>query len=73
MHFKRKVEMKVTTYFTECRRKAAGQSPLPVKLGSEPGSDVNAYLCSRLRDKKLDLKVRTDILAGWTKIRMKSL
>lgn len=54
--------MKVTTYLTECRRKAAGQSPLPVKLGSELGGNGNAYLCFRLRDKKLDLKVRTDIL-----------
>ena len=50
--------MKITTYLTDCKRKVAEQSPLLNNLGSEG----NAYLCFRLRDKNLDLKVRTDIL-----------
>lgn len=49
--------MKVTTYLTECKRKVAEQSPLLNNLGNEG----NACLCIRLRDKNLDLKVRTDI------------
>ena len=50
--------MKITTYLTDCKRKVAEQSPLLNNIGSEG----NAYLCLRLRDKNLDLKVRTDIL-----------
>lgn len=50
--------MKITTYLTECKRKVAEQSPLL----NNSGSEGNAYLCFRLRDKNLDLKVRTDIL-----------
>ena len=50
--------MKITTYLTDCKRKVAEQSPLLNNIGSEG----NAYLCFRLRDKNLDLKVRTDIL-----------
>lgn len=50
--------MKITTYLTDCKRKVAEQSPLLNNLGSKG----NAYLCFRLRDKNLDLKVRTDIL-----------
>ena len=50
--------MKITTYLTDCKRKGAEQSPLLNNLGSEE----NACLCFRLRDKNLDLKVRTDIL-----------
>lgn len=50
--------MKITTYLTDCKRKVAEQSPLLNNLGSEG----NAYLGFRLRDKNLDLKVRTDIL-----------
>ena len=50
--------MKITTYLTECKRKVAEQSPLLDNIGSEG----NAYLCFRLRDKNLDLKVRTVIL-----------
>ena len=50
--------MKITTYLTDCKRKGAEQSPLLNNLGSEE----NACLCFRLRDKNLDLKVRTEIL-----------
>lgn len=50
--------MKITTYLTYCKRKVAEQSLLLNNIGSER----NAYLCFRLRDKNLDLKVRTDIL-----------
>ena len=50
--------MKITTYLTDCKRKVAEQSSLLNNIGSEE----NAYLCFRLRDKNLDLKVRTDIL-----------
>lgn len=50
--------MKITTYLTDCKRKVAEQSPFLNNLGRE----WNAYLCFRLRDKNLDLKVRTDIL-----------
>ncbi|MCM1516725.1 MAG: hypothetical protein NC080_10015 [Paraprevotella sp.] len=50
--------MKITTYLTECKRKVAEPRPLLDNIGSEG----NTYLCFRLRDKNLDLKVRTDIL-----------
>lgn len=50
--------MKITTYLTDYKRKIAEQSLLRNNLGSEG----NVYLCFRLRDKNLDLKVRTDIL-----------
>lgn len=50
--------MKITTYLTDCKRKVAEPSPLLENIGSEG----NAYLCFRLRDKNLDIKVRTDIL-----------
>lgn len=49
--------MKITTYLTDCKHKVAEQSPPLNNLGS----DGNAYRCFRLRDKNLDLKVRTDI------------
>lgn len=50
--------MKITTYLTECKRKVVEQSQILDNIWSEG----NAYLCFRLREKNLDLKVRTDIL-----------